>query len=200
MSSETETENLTEQETETSTEEKETSLIGEAVEEKEESQTEEFVPLTAESLRLPEGFEPIEELQTEFLDLINNQEISVEERSNGLIGLLAKNLQMAEERESQLWDKTLIDWKDEVKADPEVGGAKLDGVLSNVGKLVNEYGSDELIKVFALTGAGNNVHVVKFLNKVAGALVESQTAVPGSPGEDKGSQTAAQKMYPSMKG
>lgn len=55
--------------------------------------------------------------------------------------------------------------------------AKLDAALTDVGGLVQEFGSDELRQVMDLTGAGNNVHVVQFLAKIAAQLKEGR-AVP----------------------
>lgn len=89
------------------------------------------------------------------------------------------------------------EWRDAVKADPEIGGEKLQPSLDKIGRLINEYGSDELLETMAITGAGNNVHVIKFLNKVAEKLTEGGPVV-GSPATAR--EDAASRMFPSMKG
>ena len=157
----------------------------------------EFVPLTAEDIILAEGFTADTELQTQFLEAMNNQELSAKDRANALVDLQAKLMTKASEAGSAAWDNMQSEWRDAVKADPEVGGDKMVGVLASVSKLVSEYGDDKLTEVFNLTGAGNNVHVIKFLNKIAGQLTESSSPASGSP---VAQGSAAQRMYPSMKG
>jgi hypothetical protein len=154
-------------------------------------------PLTAEQIQLPEGFEAQPELISEFVDLMNNAELSASDRANALIALQSKTLAAASEANSKAWDDMQTDWQTEVKADPDIGGAKLQPTLANVSKLLSEYGSDELLSVMNVTGAGNNLHVIKFLNTIAGKLTEGGV-VQGAP--VSGDKSLASSMYPSMKG
>lgn len=164
---------------------------------KEETVAAEFVPLTAEDLVLPEGFAADEELQTEFLTVVNNQELSAKDRANALLDLQAKLMTKASEAGSQGWDDMQTKWKDEVKADSVVGGEKMRPALDAVSKLLTEYGSKELPVIFDITGAGNNVHVIKFLHALSEKLTEGKPAqgLPANTGAD-----AASLLYPSMKG
>lgn len=156
-----------------------------------------FIPLTAENLTFPEGFTVNEPLRDEFLALVNNQELSASDRANGLIGLQEKVLAAASEANSEAWNTMQSDWQKEVKADPEIGGAKFDATMTNIGKLVEEFGTPELRQAFDVTGAGNNPHVIRFLNTLAGKLTEGSTAAPGLP---TNSGDAASRLFPSMKG
>ena len=175
------------------------SLINEGEEtgEKETVTAEEFVPLTQEDLVLPEGFTADPELQTEFLDVMNNQELSAKDRATALLNLQAKLMTKASEAGSLEWDNMQTQWKDEVKADPVIGGDKMRPALDSVSKLVTEYGSPELAGVFDITGAGNNVHVIKFLYTLSQKLTEG-VPVQGLPSSANGD--AASRLYPSMKG
>lgn len=166
--------------------------------EKTEVVTEEFVPLTAADITFPEGMEVNETLRDEALAIVNNRELSPKEQLQGLIDLQAKLAKDASEGISKTWEDTQKAWQDEVKADPTIGGDKLQTTLTAVNKLVTEYGSDELVEAFALTGAGNNVHVIKFLHTIAGKLIEGGAVPASSPVNQKGD--AASRMFPSMKG
>lgn len=181
---------------EATTEEGDTSLLGEPKKEAEAEATAPE-PLTVEDLSFEEGFEVNEELRDEFLTAINDQELSPKDRAQRLVDLQQKATKMASEASSQAWADTQKSWRDEVKADTEIGGDKLQPALDRVGRLVTEYGSDELLNVFALTGAGNNVHVIKFLNKMAAQLTEGG---PVSGGPATAPADAASKLFPSMKG
>jgi hypothetical protein len=172
----------------------------------EETKTEEKVeetsvePIKVDDIKLPEGFELKPELANEFIEIINDSEKSLTDKANALVELHTKNLALAQEADSAAWDKVQDEWKTEAKADQEVGGPKLQPTLTNIAKLVDEFGSDDLRKVFDLTGAGNNVHMIKFLGKIADVLTEGKFFKAGSPGADDGPDAVAKRMYPSMKG
>ena len=168
-----------------------------AVAEVEPEPAPEFVPLTEADIALPEGFTADPELQTEFLTLMNDQEMDAKSRAQGLVELQAKLMTKASEASSAAWDEMQTTWQNEVKADPVIGGEKMKDSLATVSKLVSEYGSDELVQVMGMTGAGNNIHVIKFLHTLAGKLTEGGYT-QGQPAKAEGS--AASRMYPSMKG
>lgn len=153
----------------------------------------EFVPLTTADLFLPEGHTLDPTLSTEFLDVINNQEMSAADRANALIALQAKVLTAASEASSAAWDQTQTEWQNEVKT---AYGDKLVSTMESVAKLVEEFGSPELRQVFDLTGAGNNVHMVRFLSTLASKLTEGGGPMPGTPAS---TLSPAQRMFPSMK-
>lgn len=158
----------------------------------------EFVPLTAEDITIPDGLEINDAARDEALALVNNRDLSPKEQLQGLIDLQAKLAKEASEAISETWETTQKTWQDEVKADPTIGGDKLPATLSEVNKLVTEYGSPELVEVFATTGAGNNVHVIKFLHSVAGKLLEGKPVTTGAPPNQETDR--ASRMFPSMKG
>lgn len=156
------------------------------------------VLVTAEDLSFPEGAVVLDSVRDEFLDVINNAEMSPAERANALVSLSNKVLEGASEANSTAWTQQQESWQNEVRNDPEIGGAKFQGTMEAVGRLVEEYGSQELREVLDLTGAGNSVHLVRFLNKLAGQLTESSTPIPGvAPAT---AETAANRLFPSMKG
>jgi len=162
-----------------------------------EPPAEEFVPLTAADITFPEGVEVNETLRDEALAIVNNRELSPKEQLQGLIDLQVKLAKDASETISKTWEDTQKAWQDEVKADPTIGGDKLPETLAAVNKLVTEYGDEKLIEAFALTGAGNNVHVIKFLNTVAGKLLEGGMVPASTPTNQE--STAAERLFPSMK-
>lgn len=156
-------------------------------------------PLTVEQIAVPEGFELQPELANEFLEVLNG-EMEPKERADALIALHAKTINAALEADSKAWDTMQTEWKDAAKADPEVGGDKLQPALNNIGKLLDEFGDKELRDVFGLTGAGNNVHMIKFLSKIADVMTEGKFFKSGSPAQGNDPEAVAQRLFPSMKG
>lgn len=154
----------------------------------------EWTPLTADDITFPEGVELQDDLRDEFLSVMNNRELSPKEQMQSLVDLQMKAAQAASEASSNAWTEMQATWQDEVRAEL---GDKLLPAVGRIQRLVSEYGSPELTSVFDLTGAGNNIHVIQFLDKIAGHLTEGGP-VQGAPAASEA--TAAQKLFPSMKG
>lgn len=133
----------------------------------------------------------------EFIALMNDEAKTPAERAQGLVDLQAKAVKAMSEKAVADWDTLQTKWQDEMKADPEIGGDKLEANLSRISTLLNVHGSPELREVLNATGAGNNVHVAKFLSKVATALGESLPAPAAVPGA--GQTDPAKTMFPNMK-
>lgn len=157
--------------------------------------TEEVVPLTAEDITFAEGFEVNEELRDELLAVLNDREKSPKELAQSLSDLHQKASKQFSEAMTKMWEDTQTKWRDEVKADPDIGGDKLQTTIGRIGRLVTEYGTPELAQIFDSTGAGNNVHMIKFLDKMAAKLVEPE-AVTGTPTAQR--SDAASRLFPSM--
>lgn len=154
--------------------------------------------LTAEALALPEGFEVNQPRMDEFLGVMNNADMKPEERAQALINLYADTMKEASEKGSQLWNETQDTWAKECEALPEIGGGKLPETLGGISKLLTEYsggGEEEkqLRDVFEITGAGNNPHMVKFLDRMAKALVKEGSPASGGPAAT--SKSDAELLY-----
>jgi hypothetical protein len=131
-----------------------------------------------------------------FLELVNDQKLTPAERTQKLIDLQLEAQQKASEAGSQAWADMQTNWQTEVKNDKELGGANLQPTLDNIAKLVETYGSPELVEVMNLTGAGNNIHVIRFVNSIAKKLNEGGPISPGAPASVP--QSAAERLFPSM--
>lgn len=166
-------------------------------EEKEPAPAEEFTPLSADDISIPEDLEVSEEFRDEFLGVLNDQEMSPKDRAQALINLQQKVMTQGAEALTRQFDDQQKAWQDEVKSDTKLGGGNFQTHLSKMGKLVEQYGSDDLVQVFAATGAGNNIHVHRFLAKMADVLLEG-TPAQGNPTSAEGDR--ASRMFPSMKG
>lgn len=89
-----------------------------------------------------------------------------------LVSLQEKAMLANSEEGSRAWTETQDKWAEEVQKDPDIGGQNWPKVEARIGQLLDTYGSPELRQAFDLTGAGNNPHVVRFMNKVASVLTE----------------------------
>jgi hypothetical protein len=107
-----------------------------------------------------------------------------------------KALQANSEAGSRSWNELQDKWASEVRADPEIGGQNWPKVESQIGGLLDTFGSPELREAFDLTGAGNNPHVVRFMSKVASVLSEGGFISSNPTGGEV--KSPAQILYPNQ--
>lgn len=153
-------------------------------------------PLTFDKLTVPEGFQVDEATQSALLETINSADLSPSARAQKLVDLGAGLVQKVHEDNYNAWTSQQTAWQDEVRADSEIGGDKLAPALGEIAKLVDKYGTPEVRQIMDATGAGNNIHVVKMLHKIAKDLSEGGPVL-GAPSLPK--ESLAERMYPSMK-
>lgn len=79
------------------------------------------------------------------------------------------------------------------KADPEVGGAKLQESLSLAAKAMDTYGGQEFRDALQAHGMANNVQMLRFLAKVGRELSGDRFLAGGKPQKE---ETAASILYP----
>jgi len=148
--------------------------------------------ITAETVNglIPEGFEPNTDSLTEFVDMINGAG-NRGDIIKGSLELLAAQQASAEEAIVTEWNAVQDAWRAEVAADLTYGGDNQDASLAKALTVVDLYagGTEEaeaLKEVFKVTGAGNTLSMVRFLNNIA-------NAVPGEGRPVQGSQTPVAK-------
>jgi hypothetical protein len=107
---------------------------------------------------------------------------------------------------TQANQKTWIDmrqgWVSELKADPELGGGRMDATMQRAGSVLDLYGSEvgadrlgSLRDALTLTGAGDHPEIWRFVNWVAGRSVENTRMLAAPPAQQQIPMTRAQRMY-----
>lgn len=167
---------------------------GEKPAESEAPKAEEPFVFPEAELKIPEGFTVDEAAKKDFIALATEHKLPPA-TANALVELQAKLAKQGQDAQLASWQNMQTAWRNEVQSHPEIGGEKLAGVLTDVAKVVDKYGSAELREVMTLTGAGNNVHVIRFLNAIAKDVVES-TPVSGSPVSTP--KSLAENLYNTM--
>ncbi|WP_210289140.1 hypothetical protein [Aminobacter ciceronei] len=148
-------------------------------------------------LKMPEGVEVDQEL----LD-----ELSPEFKAAGLTGKQAQALtdkfiakqQARMKAQGEGWAKTVSDWVDEAKKDPEIGGANWDGTVKTASGVVGRFGNDALKEYLNASGAGNHPEMIRFMAKVGAVIGEDNPAISETPGKKVAADTAS-ILYPDDK-
>lgn len=148
-------------------------------------------------LKLPEGLDTADPALSKFAEIVNDSKLSAKDRAQALIDLQVEAAKKQAEGLTNAWNETQLDWQKQVKADPEIGGDKLQPTLQMISKGMDTVLGPELGKEFRtamdFTGAGNHPAVVKGLAKVFAELSEG-SHVPGNP--SRGKMSPGQVFFP----
>ena len=139
------------------------------------------------ALTLPEGFEMSEELSTGLAGILNNAELSPQDRAQQLVELHASTVktvaesvtQQMQESNMALWKQTNDEWRDKIKelpefkSDPDAEAGKVLQALKAVGA------SDEFFQALDLTGAGNNPAILQVLHRLSKPFMEGGSVASG---------------------
>lgn len=149
--------------------------------------------MAASDIKLPEGLQAPEEMLSSFTDVMNDANLSPAERAEKLMNLHADAMKQASEEISEQWTKTREGWVDQVKKDPEIGGDKLESeVLPTIGKVMEEFGSEDLRNLMDESGMGDHPEFVKFMYKIGKSFQEG-APVSGSPSDAP--KSLADRLY-----
>lgn len=130
------------------------------------------------SLKLPEGsllqashLEGLEAFAKE-RGLSQEQAQALAERESATVGAFLDSEQKA-------FQERAAKWVDEVKADPEVGGAKFAESIEHTKRMLKQYAPPEFMKLLDDTGYGNHPALVKTLARVAKAMSDDKLVQTG---------------------
>jgi hypothetical protein len=159
----------------------ETSLLSEAKEPAEGEKAKEAPapePFDPEKVTFPDGMQKDDALFTEFTNIAKEHKLSAPV-AQGLIDLYAKQLQASAQ-----------------KADPDIGGDKLEPALREVSKFFDNPICDPGTRAaLAITGAGNHKAIVKTFVNIAKVFNEGG-AIRGNPASgNRPPETLGQAIY-----
>ena len=166
---------------------------GKPVEKKEEA----GAPEAYADFNMSEGFEVDKVMMETFLPMAKEFNLS-QENAQKVIDLHVKGLKDATDAHVKSWADAMGKWKDEAKADKEIGGEQFGQTQLNVTLALKTFGTEKLGEILEVTGVGNHVELVRFFDKV-GALVANDKIDLGNVVAD-GPKSRAEIMYPNQGG
>lgn len=100
--------------------------------------------------------------------------------------------------------KIQTDWRAEVMADPQIGGANFEAkTIPSIAKAIKTFCPDEASEkgfreVVSLTGIGNNPHYVRFMARLGASVMEGQplAGVPAGSKVSKDFDSMAARLFP----
>ncbi len=87
-------------------------------------------------------------------------------------------------------------WADEVRADPEVGGANLAANLVHAARAMDAFATPEFKGLLNESALGNHPEFVRFMVKAGKAIGEEKIITGGIPASAGGTRSVADTLYP----
>jgi hypothetical protein len=106
-----------------------------------------------------------------------------------------------QQRQQAAMESIRTQWADEVRADKELGGDRLEATLTTARKALDAFGSPQLMELLDSTGLGNNREVIRAFY-LAGKAISEDTFVAGGTAIGKtpmrGFNELAKTLYPNQ--
>jgi hypothetical protein len=155
-------------------------------------------PFEADKITFPEGVTPDPEIFGEFSKIAESEKLSLN-AAQQLIDLHHKIAGGLEQKNQDAWKTVREGWVAAVKADPEIGGDKLPGVVRKIAKILDNpaLAHPGLRRDMEVTGMGDNHPLIWTLNRLADAITEG-TFVSGDAPSRQAPRSLAQNIYPHL--
>lgn len=137
------------------------------------------------NFKLPEGMELDAEVLGEFTAFAKELNLP-QDKAQKIVDFQAKLAAKQADEYQAVALKQGQDWANQVKNDPELGGANYEKSVASAVKVIQSFGDDGLRDLLNNTGLGNHPALFKFCHRVSQAMSEDKFVMPGS-------QTAAPK-------
>jgi hypothetical protein len=150
-------------------------------------------------LTLPEGLKSDDPLFKSFAETLADAKLGPQERGQKLLDVYQTAVKAGREAQIEAWKSTNDQWVKDVKADPEIGGAKFESTKASISRAIDSLGPADAASFrqgLDATGAGNHPAIWKGLAKMAAVLTEGGH-VQGSP--SKGSPDIGATFFPNSK-
>ena len=149
-------------------------------------------PFSIEDLKIPEGMTMVEGSEEGLAEAVNSA-TSKAEVVNNLLEFHKGQLEAQAELQSANWDNMQKEWQQGIQNDPEYGGDRMAESLGEAKALVNKYGGEEFAALLNVTGMGNHVAMLRFMQAIRADLPQDALPVAGDPTQPE--KSLADKMF-----
>ena len=119
----------------------------------------------------------------------------VPEEVQAVADLYIRRMSAAREKQIAAERETVENWREEVRNDPEIGGAKYEENLASVKKMLVKYGSEDFYNYLDDSSLGNYPPFVKVMVKIAKELEDDKFIPGGGAFSDDPASVAAKMIF-----
>ena len=146
-----------------------------------------------EPFAMPEGVQVDQEALKDFIPVAQKYKLP-QEGAQELVNLLNARDKKRSEAHTKAWADAMGKWRNDAKADPDIGGENFTQTEVHVALALKKLGTPKLEEILKITGTGNHVEIVRFMSKV-GKIIDSDTIDLGGALSET-PKTQAEIMYP----
>lgn len=144
-------------------------------------------------IKAPDGFVVDEALNTKFQGVAKELRLSPAQAQK-----MADTYAEIQGEQARAWADTIQGWRDAAKEDKTIGGPNFNQNVAVVRRMVQDYGDDELKKVFNDYGVGNHPAMLRFIYRMGRNMAEGSVQPGGGNGNPGQGEVTAGDFYPSM--
>lgn len=157
-----------------------------------EGEGESQVPETYE-WKAPEGFEgELDSAAIEQFEPIAKELGLTQEQADKMVALHADSLQRAQQQARDNWAQQQETWENDLRNDPDFGGAKFDENVGAAMKAVEKFGTPGLKEALESTGMGNHPELVRTFAEIGKAISEDKIVMGN---QSQGERSMAERLY-----
>ena len=147
----------------------------------EETKVEESVgaPEAYTDFTFPEGME-VDKVALEAATPVFKELNLTQDQAQKLIGLQTAQVEAAATEQAAQWERTNDEWRETAKADPEFGGANLQGNLGHIKTFLDKFATPEFRTILDDTGLGNRKEALAVFASIGKAMSEDKVSVGAS--------------------
>lgn len=135
-------------------------------------------------LKIPEG-SPLDNSAVERISTLAKEKGLSNEHAQLLLENESKALSSYVDGQEKQLTKTLNEWMEQVKSDPEIGGTSFDANLQLAKDVVNRFGTDKFKEQLEKSRLGNHPELIRMFVKIGKAMGSDSLVTPGAQSPDK---------------
>ncbi|MBF0589021.1 MAG: hypothetical protein HQL53_07840 [Magnetococcales bacterium] len=162
-----------------------------------ESEQDTGPPEHYDAFEVPDGMSFDEQMmEAEIIPLFKSLNLS-QEQAQRLVDHQANQQQKHMQQTEGYWRQQAETWKQALRADPEIGGARHDESIAAARKAMQAFGTPELDKALSIFELGNHPEMVRLMARIGARLQPDGAVVPGA-SYHSGRTDPARLLYPDM--
>lgn len=143
--------------------------------------------------KAPEGFEgELDSAAIEQFEPIAKELGLTQEQADKMVALHADSLQRAQQQARDNWAQQQEAWENDLRNDPDFGGAKFDENVGAAMKAVEKFGTPGLKEALESTGMGNHPELVRTFAEIGKAISEDKIVMGN---QSQGERSMAERLY-----
>lgn len=141
-------------------------------------------PEAYEDFTLPDGMDMDQESLAQFTETAKGLDLD-QAKAQQLIDLAAQHTERVVAKQGEAWAAQRAEWREQAKADEEIGGRNADASRAAAKRAMDRYGDDDLKSFLRDTGFGDHPGLLRAFARMGKAIAEDSIETSGQQGTSR---------------